>query len=872
MFDQHRSTDRDTRPDAADPRADVAHEDPDAARQRSLASFCQVTGAVAPVQRKATGEHGQANDRAVGAFHSEAARGVSGTGGPLPHLDRIQASFGDHDVSGIQAHVGGGAANASDAIGAEAYATGNQVAFASAPTLHTAAHEAAHVVQQRAGVALDGGMDRQGDAYERRADEVADRVVAGGSAADLLPAATAHAAPSGEAVQRRGKKPKEKRAPKLITNEWVLLDGKSPVYRETTEDSDGDPATKEEKRTFETTGEVLKGPERIFQVDEDHDGKYIRLHVSDAAPDDEPKWVKRGEVKKKWETLETLKDKTVEVVAPAEVEIPLGTQLKVKDHDVDKGRVQVDVNGKDEWIGRSHVVVYDATKELPEIKAGDAASEDAAWTKFAQLFNAEFSDIIHVFDETGKRRLDGPRARALFTETQRDGLVEFFTTKLIPDRLFTDDDGTGGTTAQQRILIAAHMFTYGKHQREDVDGVPMDPAKLHARNCGHWVETVNNYAGVTPNKGGVKSSFDQAGNVILGAGKLRGGPAGKAVESTKLPKGQQNEDIGDIDADTKHGETKQKEEDAIAAEKDALSCGPDDASQGPDVTADTCNGAPAPAPEPKRKTVRFPHVPKSEYTSFRPGDWLWLYNANGSASGGHSVIFSRWVGGDGTTPAWDTDSATGVEYAKAECFGQPSPERGGTTTTYKFGPKFGKKKDDDGNIWGSIWPITARFAADADSAPADTKEEVLPMSSSTRAKAEKANKGFMKSGGKGKSRHGALEPDKLRSSLRDANLWFITEFGDRLTPNQVSLLEQINGEEDLVTLVALWERLRGLHTNAGILAKAEARNTRGPKMIHGAGSLKGEDKGKLTGKLGNVDFIARHKGDYDEDEDEDQGP
>ena len=83
-----------------------------------------------------------------------AATGVIGAGDALPHRHTIQELFGRHDVSGINAHVGGAAATASHAIGAEAYATGNHVAFASTPTLHTAAHEAAHVVQQRGGVQL----------------------------------------------------------------------------------------------------------------------------------------------------------------------------------------------------------------------------------------------------------------------------------------------------------------------------------------------------------------------------------------------------------------------------------------------------------------------------------------------------------------------------------------------------------------------------------------------------------------------------------------------------------------------------------------------------------------------------------------------
>ncbi len=137
-----------------------------------------------------------------------AAEGTRGAGGPLPHLDRIQPAFGQHDVGGVQAHTGGAAAAASQAMGAEAFATGNHVAFAGAPSLHTAAHEAAHVVQQRGGVQLAGGVGQEGDPYERHADAVADRVVQGQSAADLLDtmAGSAHGVQRATAVQRKDKK------------------------------------------------------------------------------------------------------------------------------------------------------------------------------------------------------------------------------------------------------------------------------------------------------------------------------------------------------------------------------------------------------------------------------------------------------------------------------------------------------------------------------------------------------------------------------------------------------------------------------------------------------------------------------------------
>src|ERR1041384_4463212 len=115
-----------------------------------------------------------------------AARGVVGAGASMPHFPLIQASFGHHDVSSVQSYQGPAATNAARELGAEAYAIGNAVAFSRSPDLHTAAHEAAHVVQQRAGVQLKGGIDQPGDAYERHADAVADRVVAQRSVEDLL--------------------------------------------------------------------------------------------------------------------------------------------------------------------------------------------------------------------------------------------------------------------------------------------------------------------------------------------------------------------------------------------------------------------------------------------------------------------------------------------------------------------------------------------------------------------------------------------------------------------------------------------------------------------------------------------------------------
>ena len=98
--------------------------------------------------------------------HEVAQAGLAGGATELPHREAIQRSFGAHDISGVSAHVGGGAAAAAEQLGAIAYATGDHVAFAGTPDLHTAAHEVTHVMQQRGGVQLKAGPSAARDEHE----------------------------------------------------------------------------------------------------------------------------------------------------------------------------------------------------------------------------------------------------------------------------------------------------------------------------------------------------------------------------------------------------------------------------------------------------------------------------------------------------------------------------------------------------------------------------------------------------------------------------------------------------------------------------------------------------------------------------------
>lgn len=168
------------------------------------------------------------SSRTSSQVHQAADAGLSGRGGSLPFLSQIQASFGKHDVSTVSAHTDDRAAAASHTIGARAFARGDQVAFGATPDLHTAAHEAAHVVQQREGVHLKGGVGEAGDAYEQHADQVADRVVQGESAQHLLDIGPTRGG-QGDALQMDGGLTDEQYAAavartKTLVGKWCEVD------------------------------------------------------------------------------------------------------------------------------------------------------------------------------------------------------------------------------------------------------------------------------------------------------------------------------------------------------------------------------------------------------------------------------------------------------------------------------------------------------------------------------------------------------------------------------------------------------------------------------------------------------------------------
>ncbi|MBE7451367.1 MAG: DUF4157 domain-containing protein [Kofleriaceae bacterium] len=156
-------------------------------------------GASAAGGARAGDEAGTAGGRAE-VIHAAAADGVATPTTALPYQAELTRSFGPaHDLTSIRAHVGGAAEQSARTMGAQAYATGQDVVLPADPSLQLVAHEVTHVLQQRRGVQLLGGVGEVGDPHEREADEVAAAVARGEAVGDTLATGTG----TDRAIQRK---------------------------------------------------------------------------------------------------------------------------------------------------------------------------------------------------------------------------------------------------------------------------------------------------------------------------------------------------------------------------------------------------------------------------------------------------------------------------------------------------------------------------------------------------------------------------------------------------------------------------------------------------------------------------------------------
>ncbi len=368
------------------------------------------------------------------------------------------------------------------------------------------------------------------------------------------------------------------------------------------------------------------------------------------------------------------------------------------------------------------------------------------------------------------------RLKQLFTDKQRCLLQNFISTNEIPDRLFNGDE-RGGATAPQRLLISSHILARGTYKPASFE------QRVHARMCFHWVQITHHYAGAGsargPNAQGVMGSFDHAGNVVLGTGKRKSKHRGGRVYYADLPETETPGGTGPLPEGTSHALAAAKEQEKLDAKGEGG----------------------------KNTFMRIEAMPWEKFDTIKPGDWLWYYNANGSKSGSHSVIFSRWA-----TPKLETD---GVKYRKAICFSQGTPKGGGREHTSWLGDQFAEV---DGHV---VCPITNCSSVGDSAAPVQTAEELLPRLGKTRKLSGRNAKRLARHERKlGRP----IDEAKLKVWLQTQNTGHIATLEPRMTPGQKAVLEQTNQSGDLETLIRLNERLGMLVRTEAILSRNETKS------------------------------------------------
>jgi len=183
----------------------------------------------------------QAGDGAVAeGAEAAVARATADSGASLPAgpRARFEASLGV-DLGAVRVHTGAASAEAAAAVGARAFAVGQDIHFgageydpASSAGQHLLAHEVAHTAQHSPGPQCKLAVSSPGDAAEVEADRAADAMVAGqpasvsGASGVLLHRDTPEGAPAAE--------------DKMIDSRWrvtytALLGGKvsaNPLQRD----------------------------------------------------------------------------------------------------------------------------------------------------------------------------------------------------------------------------------------------------------------------------------------------------------------------------------------------------------------------------------------------------------------------------------------------------------------------------------------------------------------------------------------------------------------------------------------------------------------------------------------------------------------
>ncbi len=476
-----------------------------------------------------------------------------------------------------------------------------------------------------------------------------------------------------------------------------------------------------------------------------------------------------------------------------------------------------------------------AAKEFPDVPDG------TKWIEFEEAFNQEFASVLHIFGPEDQLLDAGPadkhaksgndvsatKLRELFSIQQREILSNYFETHQIPERLFNGND-QGKLNAQQRILLSSHILVNGTYTPGDFE------QRVHAMNCGHWAQVVQNYAGVTANNGvntdSINGSFDIFGNVV--AGGVFDRPIGKKEEKVRMSNLNYQEDLetGPFDPDTKHfGRVEQFNEDMAKylVEKAAY----DEQQKNKPQGKKSKKGKKDEAPQKPDEPFRDKQLPLEDFNIVQPGDWLYIYNANGA--GNHSVIFSRWAGpfeelnpNEKQDPLMSTvESETEepmesapiknpheVKFRRAITFDESKPDAGGQAHAVNLGNQLYRKGDF------RVSPITKIAKVNPAARPALVLSELFPEASNEKAVALENDSYIAQIEEKYN-----VTKQQLMQWMREDNAKRIKDLGDRLSKEQAQMLQDGNLTDNFETLVRISSRLRQWSENAAILHRNEEK-------------------------------------------------
>ncbi len=304
--------------------------------------------------------------------------------------------------------------------------------------------------------------------------------------------------------------------------------------------------------------------------------------------------------------------------------------------------------------------------EAPTTESKAATTEAAVtappnYKAFCTSFSTAFAGVMSEF----LGAMTEAMVPQYFTASQVAALTAFMATNVVPPNLFHQASGPK-LTAQHRILLAGVILAHGTlpPELQGTANLKRDQAgeeakdrerddRLHASMCGHWAQQVLLYAGA-----GIAAQNQQANQTVDSGDVLHLGNA-----KTEKTFGSQSDKKGlQLQGNQKAAKEAQDRDEAAGRAEAAAA------------------GVKYEVPKKHQDFTRKGEMGAEAFEALRPGDWIYIYNANTSASGQHSEIFIGW-----DDDSVHTDKGSGVKYKTANVMSQLQVEDGGKVHKQKLG-------------------------------------------------------------------------------------------------------------------------------------------------------------------------------------------